>query len=329
MNVRGALRGTPGGACPHSPSQMPLLCPVAPPSKREQRKDGGGGGGGVARRARAARAPKAKPCATPCGTSFATSLATSFAASFTCSSFTFRPRAAWGSLCVRWVWVPALEGGNGKDKHPHAPILRGALHVLRHFLCHVLRHVLRRVLYVLVRHVSPKGSVGAACCVGRGFRRWKMARATVSIFAPPSFTAPSTSSATSCATSSATSFTCLFFTCHPMEDDDGQDNHLYAPVLRGAQHVLRHVLCRVLHVFVLHVSPPTGKRGGRHACVGRGFRCWKMTMERRKGRSTMNTFALPSFAAPRTSSAPSCAKFFTCGVQKSGLKKNRDVDVRG
>ena len=46
---------------------MPLRCPVAPSSQRELRKDGGGGGGGVVRRARAARAPKAKPCVTSCG----------------------------------------------------------------------------------------------------------------------------------------------------------------------------------------------------------------------------------------------------------------------
>ena len=48
---------------------MPLSCPVGPAFQRELHKDGGGGGGGVARRARAARAPKAKSCATSCGTS--------------------------------------------------------------------------------------------------------------------------------------------------------------------------------------------------------------------------------------------------------------------
>ena len=61
---------------------MPLSCPVALASQRELHKDGGGGGG-VARRARAARAPKAKSCATPCETSSATPCA----ASFTCPSF--------------------------------------------------------------------------------------------------------------------------------------------------------------------------------------------------------------------------------------------------
>ena len=57
----------------------------------------------------------------------------------------------------------------------------------------------------------------------------------------------------------------------PLEDDDGQDKYLYAPV---AQLVLRHVLhCalyhsmrRVLRVLILYVSPkanlapPTPKR---------------------------------------------------------------------
>jgi len=44
---------------------------------------------------------------------------------------------------------------------------------------------------------------------------------------------------------------------------------------------------------VLHVSPK-GKCGGRHACVGRGFRRWKMAM------SKIRTFTLPSYAAPDT-----------------------------
>ena len=43
----------------------------------------------------------------------------------------------------------------------------------------------------------------------------------------------------------------------PLEDDDRHHNkHLRAPVLRGAQHVLRRVLRSVLHVS------PKGKRGG-------------------------------------------------------------------
>jgi len=34
----------------------------------------------------------------------------------------------------------------------------------------------------------------------------------------------------------------------PLENGDRQDKHLYAPVLRGAQHVLCYVLRQVLHV---------------------------------------------------------------------------------
>ena len=51
MNIE-ALCAEPPGAFAHSPSQMPLSCPVVPPSLRELHKDGGGGGDGVARRAR-------------------------------------------------------------------------------------------------------------------------------------------------------------------------------------------------------------------------------------------------------------------------------------
>ena len=80
----------------HSPSTMPLTCPVARPSQRELHKDGGGGGGGLARRARAARAPKARSFATSCGTSSATSSVASCAASFTCSSFTCHLRGGVG-----------------------------------------------------------------------------------------------------------------------------------------------------------------------------------------------------------------------------------------
>jgi len=83
------LRGIPGSAC-HSLSQMPLSCPVAPPSQRELHKDGGGGG--MAGRARAARAPKAKRCATFCDTFSVASCA----ASFTCSSFMCHLRAGVG-----------------------------------------------------------------------------------------------------------------------------------------------------------------------------------------------------------------------------------------
>jgi len=43
-----ALCAVPPEALAHSPSQMPLSCPVAPASQRELNRDGGGGGGGVA-----------------------------------------------------------------------------------------------------------------------------------------------------------------------------------------------------------------------------------------------------------------------------------------
>jgi len=66
---RGALRGTPGSACPQ-PEPNATELPSCAPSQREMHKDGGGGAVGVAMRARAARAPKAKSCATSCGTSF-------------------------------------------------------------------------------------------------------------------------------------------------------------------------------------------------------------------------------------------------------------------
>jgi len=57
-----ALCAAPPEALAHSRSQMPLSCPVAPPSQREMHKDDGGGGGGVAMRVRAARPPKPKSC---------------------------------------------------------------------------------------------------------------------------------------------------------------------------------------------------------------------------------------------------------------------------
>ena len=67
INIEALCAAAPEASA-YSLSQMPLSCPVAPPSQRELHKDGGGGGGGVARRARAARAPKARSCATSCGT---------------------------------------------------------------------------------------------------------------------------------------------------------------------------------------------------------------------------------------------------------------------
>ena len=141
------LCAAPPEAPAHSPSQMPLSCPVAPKSQRELLEDGGGGGGGVARRARAAWAPKARSCAKSCGTSSATPCA----ASLTCPSFTYHLRAS-------VAWVPPLADNDGKDKHKNlqdehlkAPVLRGARHVLR--------HVLRQVLHV---H-GPRAALSSIC----------------------------------------------------------------------------------------------------------------------------------------------------------------------
>jgi len=91
-------------SCPVAPPkrQMPLSCPAAPPSQRELHKDGGGGGGGVARRARAARAPKAKSCTT----SSATYSKTPCAASLTC----WRRRRRQRRRRRRWWWCGSLAG---------------------------------------------------------------------------------------------------------------------------------------------------------------------------------------------------------------------------
>jgi len=74
-------------ALAHSPSQMPLSClslpSCAPISARAAQRQGGGGAG-VARRARAAQAPKAKFCATSCGTSSAAPCAASTRARPSC-----------------------------------------------------------------------------------------------------------------------------------------------------------------------------------------------------------------------------------------------------
>jgi len=96
MNTE-ALCAAPPEALAHSPSQLPLSCPVAPPSQLELHQDGGGGGGGVAMRARAARARKANSCTTPCGTSSATPCASSF----TCSSFMSPKGRRMGGVRVR------------------------------------------------------------------------------------------------------------------------------------------------------------------------------------------------------------------------------------
>ena len=131
-----------------SPNQTPLRCRILPPSQRVAscaKMTGGGDGGGFARRARAARTPKAKSCAASCGTSSATSCATLF----TCLSYTCCPRASAWAACVCWAWVPPLEDSAQRDERLRVPVLRGAQHVLRHVLHHVLRLALCRVLHVL------------------------------------------------------------------------------------------------------------------------------------------------------------------------------------
>ena len=89
---RGALRGTPGSACPQpepNATELPSCAPIS--TNRQLRNDSGFGGGGMARRARAARAPEGqRPSPAPRGTSSTTFCA----ASFTWSSFTYRPRAS-------------------------------------------------------------------------------------------------------------------------------------------------------------------------------------------------------------------------------------------
>ena len=117
---RGALRGTPGSACPQPEPNATELPSCAPISARTAQRQGGGGGG-VARRARAARAPKPKSCATSCDTSSAAPCA----ASFTCSSFTCHLRAGvgWGSRPGRrapqhtFLFLPP-------ERLPSPPLLR-------------------------------------------------------------------------------------------------------------------------------------------------------------------------------------------------------------
>ena len=157
MNI-GALCAASPEALPHSPSQMPLSCSVAPASQRELHKDGGGGG--VAGRARAARAPKAKSCATSCGTSSATPCA----ASLTCPSFTCRPRKAWGAVedgaCHNErLWqmtmgkINTFAMNNFTFPSFAAPNTSSATSCVKLFSC--------------VLHVSPKGRPGVGSVADR------------------------------------------------------------------------------------------------------------------------------------------------------------------
>jgi len=66
----------------------------------------------------------------------------------------------------------------------------------------------------------------------------------------------------------------------PLEDGACHNEKLHAPVLRG------------LHVPILHMFPK-GKRGGRHACVGRRFYRWNMAMGK------INTFHAPVLRGAR------------------------------
>jgi len=106
INIK-ALCAAPPEALAHSPSQMPLSCPVAPPSQREMHKDGGGGGGGVA------MSPEAQVLPHVLWHALRTALR-SCAVSLACSSFTCRLGKAWG----------AVEQDECHDEHLCASVLR-------------------------------------------------------------------------------------------------------------------------------------------------------------------------------------------------------------
>ena len=79
-----------------------------------------------------------------------------------------------------------------------------------------------------------------------------------------------------------------------LADGDGQDKRLrderlYAPVLRGAQHVLRYVLRQVLHV-----RPHLRASAGARVCL-----VWVLSWQMAMGKtSTILSPVLPSFTAP-------------------------------
>ena len=95
-----ALCAAPPEALTHSPSQMPLSCLVAPLSQRELHKDGGGGGGGEWRGEEGARRPGPEDqfLRHVLWRALRNALRKFCAASLTCSSFTCRPRKAWGAV---------------------------------------------------------------------------------------------------------------------------------------------------------------------------------------------------------------------------------------
>ena len=192
-----ALCAAPPEALAHNPSQ----------SQRELHKDGGGGGGGIAKRARAARAPKAKFCTTPCA-----------------ASLFSRPRSAprpsrarpsrvdrhchWACStnsrfqtlkgCLTRRWAQRLEG-------TRTPIAADGHHSGQH----------------AAAHADPQGQ-GKLRPDARGCLRGKGLDELRDTFTLPFVAAPSTSTATSCAkslpsfaapsTSSAT-FCSKSFTC--------------------------------------------------------------------------------------------------------------------
>ena len=111
---RGALRGTPGSACPQpepNATELPSCAHIsARAAQRWRRRLWWRGEEG-------ARRPGSEgPVLRHVGTSFAAPPAASCASSFTCLSFTCRPGAALGAACVCWAWVP-LEDDACHDEH--------------------------------------------------------------------------------------------------------------------------------------------------------------------------------------------------------------------
>ena len=89
---RGALRGTPGSACPQpepNATELPSCAPISARAAQRRRRWWWRGEEGARR-----LGPEGQVFATSCGTSSDKFCATSCAAFLTCSSFTCRPRAA-------------------------------------------------------------------------------------------------------------------------------------------------------------------------------------------------------------------------------------------
>jgi len=113
---------------------------------------------------------------------------------------------------------------------------------------------------------------GRHACVRNGFCRWKMERATMNNFTLPSFEAPNTPFVTSCTASSSRHsraawgrHACLRREFHHFmmaANEARQDEHLHAPVLRGAQHFHCQVLRHVLHVLLSMLKHLKFENGG-------------------------------------------------------------------